>query len=135
MSMCVVDRAFESLSLSQAELPNDPTYQVWLPGQGCPVERCGVPRINVLCDMKRHWREKHEEIVAKYLCPACSYVSKRKSNLTYHYRMRHGSLEAGSSVVCPENVEYHFNREYIDPYPLTLEVVLGRKRPLDKERP
>ncbi|KAK3799044.1 hypothetical protein RRG08_051327 [Elysia crispata] len=118
---------FSGLTFSQSEVLFDPPNKLWVPGQGCPVRRCGARGINVVSDLRRHWREKHEEIVAKYQCTACSYVSKRKSNLSYHFRKRHGLLPTGSSVEYVEKVEYQHNQEYIDPYPLSLQIVLGRE--------
>ena len=123
--------------VSQAEEKyDDSPYTMWVPGRGCPVRKCGARGINVLADMKRHWREKHEEIVPKFHCTACSYVSKRKSNLGLHFRKRHGPIDR-SNIDCVDKVEYQINLEYIDPSPLTLEIVLGKiptsnRYPIDK---
>ncbi|RUS74165.1 hypothetical protein EGW08_018080 [Elysia chlorotica] len=112
---------FSGLAFSKSKAHFGPSYSLWVPGQGCPVGRCGARMITLVSDFRRHWREKHEEIVAKYHCTACLYVSKRKSNLSNHFRKRHGHLAADSSVECVDRVEYHRNQEYIDPYPLSLQ--------------
>ncbi|GFO13607.1 Zinc finger protein 407 [Plakobranchus ocellatus] len=115
-------------SQSQDLLP-DPINNVWVPGQACTVKGCGARGIRLLSDLRRHWREKHEEIVPMFHCSACAYISKRKSNIFNHFRRqhRHRLQDTCSNEECIGETNYQHNQEFIDPYPLTLDIMLGKK--------
>ncbi|XP_055898592.1 uncharacterized protein LOC106079054 isoform X7 [Biomphalaria glabrata] len=106
--------------------PLTPVFGLWRPGMGCPVPGCSAKVIRQAIHLKIHWTEKHEKIVVKYHCSMCDVFSKRKSNLFQHYRQKHGG-DISQSV---GNIEHHYNREFQDPYPLTLEAVMGKPRQL-----
>ena len=77
----------------------------------CPVEGCRVRTVQ----MRRHWREKHEELVAVYGCSICSYTSKRKNHVVVHASKIHGV----NGEMAVNGVEYRQNDQYIDPGPFT----------------
>ena len=98
--------------------------KVWQPGLGCPVQGCRLKVARDVFDMRRHWNEKHEEIIAKYHCSACPYVAKRRHTVFQHFRLRHNKDVHNGSPGCIGSVEYQHNKEFMDPYPLTLEAIL-----------
>ncbi|CAG5116062.1 unnamed protein product [Candidula unifasciata] len=112
--------------LGKVEFQSNPEFidpgGLWQPGLGCPVPGCSANVIRQAIHLKIHWTEKHEEIVAKYHCSACLFYTKRKSNLFQHFRLKHGN-DISQAV---GKVEYQHNREFQDPYPYTLDEVLGR---------
>ncbi|GFO13605.1 hypothetical protein PoB_004011000 [Plakobranchus ocellatus] len=118
---------FTGISTMQARIPGLGYDRIWQRGYACPVQGCGLQSVRDVTDLKRHWREKHEEIIAKFHCSACSYVSKRKSNVFQHFRLRHNGNMLGNSSESVGKVEYQHNKQFIDPYPLTLESVLRYK--------
>ncbi|KAK0070226.1 hypothetical protein Bpfe_000209 [Biomphalaria pfeifferi] len=116
----------EAKSALRNRKPLTPLFGLWRPGMGCPVPGCSAKVIRQAIHLKIHWTEKHEKIVVKYHCSMCDVFSKRKSNLFQHYRQKHGG-DISQSV---GNIEHHYNREFQDPYPLTLEAVMGKPRQL-----
>lgn len=97
---------------------------VWAPGSGCPVLGCGAKFCRNRSDLRSHWLEKHEKIAAHYHCALCSNVAfKRKSNLFAHIRGKHG-VNVKEFI---GKVEFYSNSEFINPFPLTLNAVLGLK--------
>ncbi|KAK3799046.1 hypothetical protein RRG08_051329 [Elysia crispata] len=98
--------------------------RMWQPGNGCPVHGCRLRVARDVFDLRRHWKEKHEEIIAMFHCSACPYVAKRKYRVFQHYRLRHNSNVINGSPECIGRIEYQHNKEFIDPQPLTLEAVL-----------
>ena len=115
-------------TMIQGKHSDHPAHWSWVPGQGCPVQGCSAKIIRQSTHLKIHWAEKHEEIVAKYYCSACDFFSKRKSNVFQHFRQRHNLMKIMSHSECIRKVEHQHNREFIDPYPLTLAMVLGKSK-------
>lgn len=83
----------------------------------CPVPGCGITTLR----MKRHWQEKHTEIVESLHCALCDFITKRKSNLVKHIKVRHGLADPERGV---GKVLYHTNAQYMDPSPYSLEDAL-----------
>ncbi|XP_059147030.1 uncharacterized protein LOC131934882 isoform X12 [Physella acuta] len=104
--------------------PLNSPYGLWRPGLGCPVPGCSAKVIRQAIHLRIHWAEKHEEIVPKYHCSLCDVFSKRRSNLFQHFRQKHGN-DISQSV---GNIEFQPNREFQDPYPLTLDDVFGKPK-------
>ena len=101
-------------------------HRLWFPGQGCPVLGCGARIFRKTYDFKRHWREKHENIVATFPCSMCPYTSKRRFDVVQHFTLNHRSfLKENVKQQCVGEVMYGQNQRYVDPHPLTLEAVLG----------
>ena len=90
----------------------------------CPVKTC-LFRIHSKSVFKRHWREKHEKCLALLECvvPCCAQVFKRYGDLSRHCRRIHGTDELDSQDYKLTTV-YKENRQFVDPSPLTLEIVL-----------
>ncbi|XP_005089558.1 uncharacterized protein LOC101845285 isoform X9 [Aplysia californica] len=84
----------------------------------CPVKDCQVTTVR----LKRHWREKHLEFVGLYHCAMCSINSKRRYQVVTHACKAHGVTDPAAAV---GRVEYHRNKQYMDPAPLTFESVFG----------
>ncbi|GFR65878.1 hypothetical protein ElyMa_005543000 [Elysia marginata] len=98
--------------------------ETWKPGLGCPVHGCRLKVARDVFELRRHWKEKHEEITAMFHCSACSFVSKRRYGVIQHYRQRHDRDVPKGSGTCIGSVEYQHNKEFIDPHPFTLESLL-----------
>ncbi|KAK3799045.1 hypothetical protein RRG08_051328 [Elysia crispata] len=109
------------------EVTNLKKCGLWFPGGACPVLGCGAKTIRKACELRRHWREMHESIVATYPCSMCSFFAKRRFDVVQHFMTCHRSIRnrMGKSH-CVGNVIYQQNPSYVDPHPLTLESVLGR---------
>jgi len=61
--------------------------------------------------------------MAEYrVCTVCGFASKRKSNLLVHVKQKH-------HIMNPEErlgpLQYHENRNYINPHHFKKEIVLG----------
>lgn len=102
-----------------------PGTSLWWPGQSCPVPGCGALRIRTSTKLRQHWNEKHEDVVPKYHCSLCPYLTKRKTNLFMHFRSRH---KEGDILSCIGKVNHQKNKQFLDPSPLTLDSVLGSLR-------
>ncbi|GFO13606.1 hypothetical protein PoB_004011100 [Plakobranchus ocellatus] len=100
--------------------------RLWFPGRGCPVFGCGARIFRKSYDLKRHWWEKHERIVAAYPCSICSHISKRRFDVIQHFTANHGSVQGNDRGQCVGEVKYQENQRFVDPHPLTLEAVLGK---------
>ena len=112
--------------MRQGRQHDHPAHWLWVPGQGCPVRGCSAKIIRQVNHLKNHWAEKHDEIVATYHCSGCPFFSKRKSNVLQHYRQKHGTTNISSLSECIRKVEHQHNKEFINPFPLTLAAVMGK---------
>ncbi|XP_005089561.1 uncharacterized protein LOC101845285 isoform X12 [Aplysia californica] len=86
----------------------------------CPVAGCNFRGSFSKSEFKRHWREKHEEYVELHPCIQCNFVTKRISNLMRHSQMVHAQ---SPSLENPRTI-YQENKEFLNPFPLTLAMVL-----------
>lgn len=93
----------------------------WKPNSGCPVRGCRVKKIASAAHFRRHWTEKHEAFLVKYNCPSCSYSAKRKWDLMKHSQTSHFCLPDVSEAI---SLEYSKNKQFIDPSPLSLDMIL-----------
>ncbi|XP_059147023.1 uncharacterized protein LOC131934882 isoform X5 [Physella acuta] len=96
---------------------------LWRPGLGCPVPGCGAQKLRDVSMLKVHWSEKHEETVPKFHCSQCThFITKRRSNLLIHFRRFHKQEDIR---LCVGKIEHQQNFEFLDPTPLTLELLMG----------
>ncbi|BFY98968.1 hypothetical protein BsWGS_02008 [Bradybaena similaris] len=95
-------------------------YPLWRPGSSCPVKDCNT---FIARKYRRHWQEKHESLVPRYKCITCSQCYTRPSSLARHVKEKHeGETESHMS-----DVEFIVNERYVDPFPLTLNGILGQE--------
>ncbi|CAL1527337.1 unnamed protein product [Lymnaea stagnalis] len=99
----------------------NPHQAKWQPGQGCPIEGCVAKKIVSAARLKMHWREKHEKLVTIYACSICASSHKRRSDLNHHVNTKHKMALCDIEIILAEKI----NRQFMDPSPLTLAVVLG----------
>lgn len=95
----------------------------------CLVPDCVGKCVSFSCEpaLRRHWREKHEPIVAQFRCAVCGSLSKRRENSVAHVRMVHTDLSFGD---CSFHVEAEktINVDFIDPFPLTWHCISSQQR-------
>lgn len=98
----------------------------WQLQDPCPVKGCLGKQFYSRKQFYLHWKEKHDKIVMKYLCPYCNREQKRKRDVSRHALMYHGI------AVDLEKLEgnYRPNQQFMDPGSLTLEQVLGTQERL-----
>ena len=109
---------------SQNHMIPAPPSSYWTPGSPCPVSHCSGSNtfFKMRSDFRRHWIEQHEESIEQYNCALCPLTSKRRSNLAKHIRMKHPDVDLMAGF---GPVQYQTNKKFIDPYPLTLDLVLS----------
>lgn len=99
-------------------------HSVWVPGAGCPVPTCPlrseVGKLRSVTNFRKHWRTRHEATVMRYRCHLCPASSKRRNDLYSHYLVKHRYADKSKVIASGQQP----NRQFIDPYPLTLEDVL-----------
>jgi hypothetical protein len=93
----------------------------WVLGAKCPVVTCQGSGFPDRSHFKRHWKEKHEEIIVKYICPHCNCRYKRRDDIVRHARVVHKLYISASSL----SEVYQHNKEFVDPWPFTQETALA----------
>ena len=105
---------------------------VWKPGQACPVVACEMAKsIKDSTQFKKHWLEKHQQMVPIFQCTICGYRSKRKSDVYRHLRTRHdcdGQVDFSSFFSCG----FGLNQFFVDPFPLAQETVFRKMTDLHR---
>ncbi|XP_005089556.1 uncharacterized protein LOC101845285 isoform X7 [Aplysia californica] len=98
-----------------------PRYEpMWTTGDQCPVKGCEVKTVH----FRRHWREKHVGYIEQLTCPLCPAMSKRRFSMYRHMMRKHGV----SGELNPMRVEHWPNLQFINPAPLTLDIILGHSK-------
>ncbi|GFO13604.1 hypothetical protein PoB_004010900 [Plakobranchus ocellatus] len=115
--------AFNHASYYNTFRPTTGTTAVWTQGSGCPVASCAAAACSFnKATLRRHWIATHRKVVTRYRCLKCQLTRKRRSDMIKHTSMRHGVATADFA-----KEEVSVNHQYQDPYPYTLEMLLGAK--------
>ena len=88
----------------------------------CPVALCKDVQFKIRKEVKRHWKEQHEELIENHICAICGYSTKRKYNLVGHVKQKHMFTNPQEGI---GPTQYKENRSFINPYQFTKEMLFG----------
>lgn len=91
----------------------------WQPNDPCPVKGCLRKQFSCRFQFFSHWKEKHAKVAVTYVCPKCTWKHSDQKVTSQHAFEHHGLRTV---KLC---AEFQPNENFLDPWPLTLEAILG----------
>ncbi|XP_059147026.1 uncharacterized protein LOC131934882 isoform X8 [Physella acuta] len=88
------------------------------PKKICPVVGCNSVITGTFFNFSRHWNARHQPFVAKYPCPVCGTVFKRKDHLKRHATKHDEPFFLDMDKM---DCQLEVNKEFCDPGQFNLE--------------